>query len=624
MGNSILYNTAGSIALAVNYEIQGPYNDKFLTKEADTTVRINADFYVRVGDTVFCIEDDTDLTESDLDVGSSFDASSTYYVYACQPLDGSDTPVFKISKNSTYPSGWNANNSRKIGGFDTDASGNVDDTTLWDLRTVDVTCTGVEDSQIPANEISLSKLKYQDLGKVLVGQGDSDAIAAEHLPRVNLLTNTGFQVWSNSGLDQGSGVGRQTDYEVGSAIADDDCADDDTTDWTTGSNTSLAFDTDHYEMTNDAANEGAYIPNRSLTKGHLYKVSIDIKDGTASGATVKLFIQDGSYAAASFTTTATWQTISSIIEAPLTSANGNVGIKVPASLGGNNIEFRNFHVHEVTPGCVESNYFGPDGWKKDLSINLLRESSQTKEGEYYSLKMVNRTGAAGALYYPFGNLRNEVTFVEKWKGRTITVGAWLYTTDANTFKLGVQDDVNGFQLSDYISTGSWTWVEHTINISSSISWIHPFVVYCEASSGAIIYISQPILVFGSSIGEGNYVPPQDKVINLESQISLQDYNNSTVSSDTAINMESQSSGKLGKGIKAYWINVAAKCSSAGYEFHLRAGSGGPYGLSLRPQVANVFFEGVGRVGADSDSDIYLQRNNTYTNVYIQVLAAEVR
>ena len=137
MGNSVLYNTAGSIALAVNFEVQGAYSDKYLTKEGDTTIRINSEFFVRVDDTVFSFEDDVDLTEEDLDAGVSFDASETYCIYACHPLDGTITPQCKISKNVTYPDGgWDAANSRKIGGFDTDGSGHVSESTLWDLRTV--------------------------------------------------------------------------------------------------------------------------------------------------------------------------------------------------------------------------------------------------------------------------------------------------------------------------------------------------------------------------------------------------------------------------------------------------------------------------------------------------------
>lgn len=43
-------------------------------------------------------------------------AGKDFYIYACEPTKG-DAPILKLSANSTYPTGYNENNSRKIGGF---------------------------------------------------------------------------------------------------------------------------------------------------------------------------------------------------------------------------------------------------------------------------------------------------------------------------------------------------------------------------------------------------------------------------------------------------------------------------------------------------------------------------
>ena len=57
------------------------------------------------------------LNAANLDIGSAFAVGSDYYVYICDSrIDGQDEQ-YVISLNSTYPSGWNASNSRKIGGF---------------------------------------------------------------------------------------------------------------------------------------------------------------------------------------------------------------------------------------------------------------------------------------------------------------------------------------------------------------------------------------------------------------------------------------------------------------------------------------------------------------------------
>lgn len=67
--------------------------------------------------------------ELDLNVAASWDtqtptdyavaanrAGKDFYIYACQPESGS-VPILKISAAATFPSGYDANSSRKIGGF---------------------------------------------------------------------------------------------------------------------------------------------------------------------------------------------------------------------------------------------------------------------------------------------------------------------------------------------------------------------------------------------------------------------------------------------------------------------------------------------------------------------------
>lgn len=62
---------------------------------------------------IFTVRQDIDLSESDLDEGS-FQVGTDYYVYLC---DNGGDGIFLISANATYPAGYNASSSRKIGGF---------------------------------------------------------------------------------------------------------------------------------------------------------------------------------------------------------------------------------------------------------------------------------------------------------------------------------------------------------------------------------------------------------------------------------------------------------------------------------------------------------------------------
>ena len=164
--NGVFFNSSGSFILAINYAINGPYAEKFVTRKDAKTLTLHADVYIAVGNAILIFQVDVDIDESDLDTGAAYDGSTTYYGYACQPLDGSGVPVIKLSKNATYPAGgWSAANSRKFTGFATDGGGDIPvaGNALWDLRTVDVTHTGVTDAMIPADEISFSKLKQAQM-----------------------------------------------------------------------------------------------------------------------------------------------------------------------------------------------------------------------------------------------------------------------------------------------------------------------------------------------------------------------------------------------------------------------------------------------------------------------------
>lgn len=59
----------------------------------------------------------TILTAANLDAGSAFAVGKDYYVYICDSRIDSADEKYVISLNSTYPTGWNATNSRKIAGF---------------------------------------------------------------------------------------------------------------------------------------------------------------------------------------------------------------------------------------------------------------------------------------------------------------------------------------------------------------------------------------------------------------------------------------------------------------------------------------------------------------------------
>jgi len=82
-------------------------------------------------------------------------------------------------------------------------------------------------------------------------------------------------------------------------------------------------------------------------------------------------------------------------------------------------------------------------------------------------------------------------------------------------------------------------------------------------TGNVAYVSQPILVRGSSIGAGNYQPITKEQILTDANIALTGYTATTSAADGIINLEAASSGMIGKGVKAVLVKAYGKDSAAG-------------------------------------------------------------
>ncbi len=129
------------------------------------------------------------------------------------------------------------------------------------------------------------------------------------------------------------------------AVEEDDMADDDTGNWSNIDST-LAFDTDHYEITYVAATQHTYNP-ASFTTGKKYRASIDVKDGTLASVGGDLRIANNTFTIVEFTgftTTASWQTIT--VEGVALSDTTRINIASNMS-GAGNIEIRNYTLHQI-------------------------------------------------------------------------------------------------------------------------------------------------------------------------------------------------------------------------------------------------------------------------------------
>jgi len=84
--------------------------------KSKTQITIKGNNLIKIGTQLFFLENDLDLTVADILDTGTISNGKDYYVYAC---NNSGTLVFRVSLASTFPAGFSAETSRKIGGFHT-------------------------------------------------------------------------------------------------------------------------------------------------------------------------------------------------------------------------------------------------------------------------------------------------------------------------------------------------------------------------------------------------------------------------------------------------------------------------------------------------------------------------
>lgn len=91
------------------------YNRDELFTTNKTTVTIPKNLKININGNCYISTINKSLQLSTVDTPANL-AGKDVYIYACEPTSGTE-PIFVLSLNSTVPTGYTANNSRKIGGF---------------------------------------------------------------------------------------------------------------------------------------------------------------------------------------------------------------------------------------------------------------------------------------------------------------------------------------------------------------------------------------------------------------------------------------------------------------------------------------------------------------------------
>jgi len=306
------------------------------------------------------------------------------------------------------------------------------------------------------------------------------------------------------------------------------------------------------------------------------------------------------------TSSGSWVQYTAVFEATIT-ATKPVLKKMTATAG--TMLFDTVTLNEVTPGCVAADYLAMDGWYKDPTLDVYREHSgtNTKDGSFYSLKCAV-TAADDYVTWPLAAVRQTPTWLDRFAGRTVTFGAWVKTSTATHVYLDIYDGAS-HESARHTGGGGWEWIEATATISATPTYFQLFI-WGEQAAGDF-YISQPMLVFGSAIGSGNYSRPSGEIVWFEKAVPSNLLDDTTSLSDTSattLNLEADSNGAIPKGAKAVSVALQARDSgsaSGTAYLELQSDSTAKALVNVNPRgIANdALVTGQGWQPCNSDGDV---------------------
>lgn len=369
----------------------------------------------------------------------------------------------------------------------------------------------------------------------------------------------------------------------------------------------------------------------TVTAGKLYKLTCYVKAGTE--ATYRVILWDDDNSANIYDTGDTEETAgdwsTSVIctfVAPSGCSNVKIFLYGRCAIASNKtMYYDEVSLYEITPCCTGNDTLGLDGWQKDAQLHLYRQHNDggtyTKDGSFYSLKTVSHT-ADRIIHWPLSTIYSNAEFYQQFAGKSITLGLWAKTGTASHIRLHVYDGASVYS-SYHTGGGAWEWLEVTKAISTGPSQVNFRVRFTVAD--AIAYISQPMLVFGSSIGEGNYVQMPEEVVNVEKNIPLTDYVASDdCTADTIINAEAQAEAMIPKGAKVLCGWWEAENSATDKFIKLLSESGGVECARIMSIVAAKEHSQSFRVICDAAGDFYIDvEDANWDNLTIEVTAIQV-
>jgi hypothetical protein len=258
---------------------------------------------------------------------------------------------------------------------------------------------------------------------------------------------------------------------------------------------------------------------------------------------------------------------------------------------------------------------GPDLWyKTSNTLDLERETSSTYIKGGQGCKVTKGQSSGELLDWNYV-LRTQPWYIDKFKGRTVTMGAWVYDSHAANTRLHIYDGTAESVSAYHPGDSTFKWLEITRVMSGSTSDVR-FRFAFEAAADDVSYISKVMVSFGGRISSNGWNPIVNEIIPLETTLTMLNFNNDTISADSYPKLTTELSSKVPPNVSAFQVIFEGEAGTIEETFTCSNIS--RLSKSIRLQVSGLRTSGCWWVGVDEDTDFGIARVGTWVNVTLKV------
>jgi len=223
--------------------------------------------------------------------------------------------------------------------------------------------------------------------------------------------------------------------------------------------------------------------------------------------------------------------------------------------------------YEAGPGFVGADTDAPDTWEKTNSASFqltrIQQDSSAPVKALYELEIVNTSGSDGYVDCNLGLSDSNVALLAAFEGAEVALSCYIRgQSAASKVAIGTWED--GFQQVDINSGTGSEWLEGTRTVGTSLSAFHPFSI--KVLTGETVYVTMCVLIYGASIGVGNFYKDPHWVM-LEETWWLEGFDPtadtfSDVAAGEDINIEAATNMRVPKDVICLYVFLQARDSDA--------------------------------------------------------------